>query len=372
MEVVTECCDAVLARVTDLAKCRHVDIESEGENSGRRIGIIQLENKKKRPRLGAKTNRSSYILQHIDNGLYQTACYALLSPYYVLHTLIQLGAGTGGHSLQAYSVAKLYPPLLSPVLSMPSSVANIYIYIYMYIFFTFDHTPTKTAAYPTQEYCVYILFHSSTSEKAMKTVNLLLLAASTATATRAFDDITTILPSQPTGALLTAIHSHGSELIKDCVSAIQPGMECPFPESSAWCGLSTAGPASLLRALSSYGSVASVWWSSHSSAAFSLAEMCPLRWYNAMLSIPGGWVWLNETIIYGGCYAEAHPTPSGTGSTGKQTATPGGEPLMGYCWRRVNGLSNRTLVEEISYCVVAISLNGHGGYGRPVWNLSGA
>lgn len=29
-----------------------------------------------------------------------------------------------------------------------------------------------------------------------------------------------------------------------------------------------------------------------------------------MLSIPGGWVWLNETIIYG--------------STGKQTATPGG------------------------------------------------
>lgn len=45
---------------------------------------------------------------------------------------------------------------------------------------------------------------------------------------------------------------------------------------------------------------------------------------------------------------------------------------MGYCWRRVNGLSNRTLVEEISYCVVAISLNGHGGYGHPVWNLSGA
>ncbi|KAM5435783.1 hypothetical protein MferCBS31731_006232 [Microsporum ferrugineum] len=182
----------------------------------------------------------------------------------------------------------------------------------------------------------------------MKTVSLLLLAASTATATRVFDDITTILPSQrptvtidswqclthnltkffdvprPTGALLTAIHSHGSELIKDCVSTIQPGMECPFPESSAWCGLGTAGPASLLPALSSYGSVASVWWSSHSSAAFSLAEMCPLRWYNAMLSIPGGWVWLNETIIYGGCYAEAHPTPSGTGSTGKQTATPGG------------------------------------------------
>ncbi|KAF3482982.1 uncharacterized protein GIQ15_02306 [Arthroderma uncinatum] len=179
----------------------------------------------------------------------------------------------------------------------------------------------------------------------MKISSLLLVAASAVAATKVFDEITTILPSDrptvtidpwqcvthnltkffevptPTGALLAAISSHGSELIKDCVLTIKSTERCLFPESSDWCRLSTAAPKSLLPALSSYGSVASVWWSSHSSAAFSLAEVCPVAWYDAMLSIPGGWVWLNETRIYAGCYAESQAT-AGSGHMGRQTATP--------------------------------------------------
>ncbi|KAM5437193.1 hypothetical protein MferCBS31731_005610 [Microsporum ferrugineum] len=165
----------------------------------------------------------------------------------------------------------------------------------------------------------------------MRAAFTLLLAAVAATTAAADDDITTILPNErptvtidpwecltqnlteyfdvprPTGAFFSAVHSHGSELIKDCVAATKP-VECPFPESSDWCSLSTSIPASVLPAYSAYGSVASVWWKSHSSAAFSAAAECPLGWFDAMLSIPGGRTWMNLTRIYGGCYANTQPT----------------------------------------------------------------
>ncbi|EFR01056.1 hypothetical protein MGYG_04059 [Nannizzia gypsea CBS 118893] len=155
----------------------------------------------------------------------------------------------------------------------------------------------------------------------MRAAFTLLLAGVAATTTAAADDdITTILPTEeptvtidpwqcltqnlteyfivprPTGAFLTAIHSHGSELIQECATLTRDS--------------------------------ASVWWKSHSSAAFSAAAECPLGWYNAMLSIPGGRTWLNLTRIYAGCHANPQPTsgsgPSkGISMTTGPTAVPG-------------------------------------------------
>ncbi|KAK0758545.1 hypothetical protein N5P37_008944 [Trichoderma harzianum] len=128
-------------------------------------------------------------------------------------------------------------------------------------------------------------------------------------------------PPKPTGALLTAIQSYGDVLQKDCKPTqtdIYGLPECTFPASSLWCRFSTAAPSSLLSSYSSYGSAASSWWSAKSSAAVSLARSCPIGWYRAMYDTPGGPGWLNSTLVFAGCYEEAHPT---TGSSTKATAT---------------------------------------------------
>ncbi|KAF3899867.1 hypothetical protein GTR04_0530 [Trichophyton interdigitale] len=175
----------------------------------------------------------------------------------------------------------------------------------------------------------------------------------TATAVAQDRDITVILPTEtptatfdppqcqthnlteyfdypkPSCALVSTIWSHATKLLKPCSSTAISGIRgCPFPESSDWCNLRTSIPASVLPAYSSYGSSASVWWKSRSSAAFSLAEQCPIGWFKAMCSFSGGATWLNETIIYGGCYAEADPTSGssaldGPTVTANPTATPG-------------------------------------------------
>lgn len=126
---------------------------------------------------------------------------------------------------------------------------------------------------------------------------------------------------KPTGALLTAVQSYGDVLQKDCKPTETDAFglpQCPFPASSLWCGFSTVVPSSLLSSYSSYGSVASSWWSAHSSAAVSLAQNCPMEWYKAMVDTPGGAGWLNSTLVFAGCYKEAHST---TGSSTKATAT---------------------------------------------------
>lgn len=126
---------------------------------------------------------------------------------------------------------------------------------------------------------------------------------------------------KPTGALLTSIQLYGDVLQKDCKPTetdIFGLPQCPFPASSLWCRFSTVAPSSLLSSYSSYGSVASSWWSAHSSAAVSLARSCPIRWYKAMVDTPGGAERLNSTLVFAGCYEEAHPT---TGSSTKATAT---------------------------------------------------
>jgi hypothetical protein len=126
---------------------------------------------------------------------------------------------------------------------------------------------------------------------------------------------------KPTGALLTAIQSYGDVLQKDCnptETDVFGLPQCPFPASSLWCGFSTVAPSSLLSSYSSYGSVASWWWSAHSSAAVSLALGCPIGWYKAMVDTLGGAEWLNGTLVFAGCYEEAHAT---TASSTKATPT---------------------------------------------------
>lgn len=66
----------------------------------------------------------------------------------------------------------------------------------------------------------------------------------------------------------------------------------------------------------------------HSSAAFSLAEQRPIGWFKAKRSFCSGATWLNESIIYGGCYAEADQTSGssvldGPTVTANPTAMPG-------------------------------------------------
>ncbi|KAL7936767.1 hypothetical protein V8C35DRAFT_296410 [Trichoderma chlorosporum] len=139
---------------------------------------------------------------------------------------------------------------------------------------------------------------------------------------------------KPTGALLTAIMSYGDELQKGCKPTetdIYGLPQCPFPASSLWCRFSSAAPSSLLSSYSSYGSVASSWWSAHSSAAVSLAQSCPIGWYKAMGDMPGGPGWLNSTLVFAGCYEEAHHTTdvssqtSATATAGSKATTSGPE-----------------------------------------------
>jgi hypothetical protein len=44
----------------------------------------------------------------------------------------------------------------------------------------------------------------------------------------------------------------------------------------------------------------------HSSKAVELKEECPIGWWNAGVDTPSAMVYLNETIIFGGCYAQEH------------------------------------------------------------------
>jgi len=126
----------------------------------------------------------------------------------------------------------------------------------------------------------------------------------------------------PTGALQTAMVSYGSELLQTCSSTGTDRLTCAFPDSTLWCAFSTVAPSNVLTAYSAYASLASSWWSNHSSAAFSLAENCPIGWYKAASNSLVGFLLLNETIIFSGCYAEAHPT-SGSSIGRMPAATPG-------------------------------------------------
>ncbi len=124
---------------------------------------------------------------------------------------------------------------------------------------------------------------------------------------------------KPTGSLSTALESFNSELRKTCLAAGTPLLYCPFPAQSSWCGFTTAAPSEVLPDYSSFGSRVSSWWSQHSSEAVSLAKKCPVGWSNAMFAGGHGETWLNTTIAFAECYAEAHTTDES--STTRPTAT---------------------------------------------------
>lgn len=115
---------------------------------------------------------------------------------------------------------------------------------------------------------------------------------------------------KPTGALLEALRSYGDKLLQDCTPIVTGtvGPSCPFPEKSLWCGLTTDVPTAALPAYTSFGSVASSWWSAHSSAVATVIEKCPITWDQMWREIPGGDAWLKDVIVFGECYADANST----------------------------------------------------------------
>lgn len=129
---------------------------------------------------------------------------------------------------------------------------------------------------------------------------------------------------KPTGRLASAVQSYNLELVKGCepTGLNAHGIPvCAFPEPSKWCAFTTAAPSTLLPEFSSYASSASSWWSARSSTAIELAEECPSGWFKAMVDTPGGSAWLNLTLIFSECYAEAHTTSSISWITSAPSAT---------------------------------------------------
>ncbi|ORY65199.1 uncharacterized protein BCR38DRAFT_432118 [Pseudomassariella vexata] len=152
----------------------------------------------------------------------------------------------------------------------------------------------------------------------------------------------------PTGSLSAAIDSCADEVMKPCLSTVEPAQRfygC-FPEKEKWCGFTTAAPSAVLSDWSSLGSAASVWWEAHSSAAVSLAQRCPLRWYDASLGVLGGSTLLNETIIFAACHIDAQTTGgTSTASAARPDPTPGSGSTAPT--PTVNGILGRSEAPEM-------------------------
>ncbi|OAG23529.1 hypothetical protein CC77DRAFT_1086568 [Alternaria alternata] len=86
-------------------------------------------------------------------------------------------------------------------------------------------------------------------------------------------------PPLPTGAVKSALDSYGDGLIADCT-----GLECPYPDVTRWCGITTAAPTAVLPAYTSYASSASVW---------------------ALTKKPTAGTWLNLIIANAECFGKA-------------------------------------------------------------------
>ncbi|KFY03150.1 hypothetical protein O988_01682 [Pseudogymnoascus sp. VKM F-3808] len=82
----------------------------------------------------------------------------------------------------------------------------------------------------------------------------------------------------------------------------------PNPHSILPVSHTASAPSDVLPAYSSYASQTYSWWSAYSSSVVSLAQECPIGWENAILMHPGGDMWLNDTIAFARCHAEAHTT----------------------------------------------------------------
>jgi hypothetical protein len=126
---------------------------------------------------------------------------------------------------------------------------------------------------------------------------------------------------KPTGSLLSAVYDYGREMAKSCTSTGIDEMNCPKPEKTKWCGLSTAVPQSLSSDYNSYASVASSWWFPRSESIALYSTMCPKGW--SRIGPDGLYTWLNITNGIGECHAAAHPASgvSGKAKSGAPTGT---------------------------------------------------
>ncbi|KFY05282.1 hypothetical protein O988_00121 [Pseudogymnoascus sp. VKM F-3808] len=112
---------------------------------------------------------------------------------------------------------------------------------------------------------------------------------------------------KPTGSLFDELQSYAAELYEPCLAAITIE-QCPFPGQSDWCAFTTAAPAAILPAYSAYASQAYSWWATRSSTLSFLTEDCPNVWHSILLNNAGSEEWLNDTIAFAGCYADALTT----------------------------------------------------------------
>jgi len=125
---------------------------------------------------------------------------------------------------------------------------------------------------------------------------------------------------KPTADVLTAMQSYFSKLRSEsCTLTGADELDCPYPDATRWCGITSTMATSVSAAYSAYGSSASSWWAAHSSRALELARDCPVGWY-AEKEWSGQATWLNNTIIMAECYAAAHT--AGASITKAPTATP--------------------------------------------------
>ncbi|KAL2755626.1 hypothetical protein ACRALDRAFT_211175 [Sodiomyces alcalophilus JCM 7366] len=155
----------------------------------------------------------------------------------------------------------------------------------------------------------------------------------------------------PPADLEEAMLEYGDEYREQCTITGRAAILGCFPSKEYWCQITTAAAPGALVDYLSYGSAASSWWEEHSSSAVKLASQCPDNWYNAMFDLPGGATWLNLTLIFGACYADAvattgselslstlstassTPMPGSSGMSQSATTTPTPDPDSGVVGR---------------------------------------
>jgi hypothetical protein len=129
---------------------------------------------------------------------------------------------------------------------------------------------------------------------------------------------------KPTGSLMSAIFSYAGEVAYTCTELEQGQTKCPKAGKSRWCAFTTVGPTAVMEEFSSLASNASVWWTSLSDKAISVAKKCPNTWFREG-EAPAKFSWLDKTIIFAECYHDAGVTTSvkAVATTQSTMAVPG-------------------------------------------------
>ncbi|KFY29403.1 hypothetical protein V493_02384 [Pseudogymnoascus sp. VKM F-4281 (FW-2241)] len=164
---------------------------------------------------------------------------------------------------------------------------------------------------------------------------------------------------KPTGSLFDELQSYAAELYEPCLAAITIE-HCPFPAQSDWCAFTTAAPAAVLPAYSAYASQAYSWWAARSSTLSFLTEDCPNVWHSILLTNAGSEEWLNDTIAFARCHADALTTA---------TSSPTAPALSGSETTETTAAS-RSAVDSLTPTSTDASNGGHGWVGAEMWILA--